>query len=67
MSTREALLARTFVGSIPLGIGSEDSDCETESTRRMTAAIVVLSMAFGSFLIVFARSAIATSSSPCPT
>ena len=31
--------ARTFVGSMPFGIGSEASDCDTESTRLMTAAM----------------------------
>lgn len=56
--------ARTFVGSTPFGIGSDASDCDTESMRLMTAAIVVRSIVFGSFLMVEASFAIGTSSSP---
>ena len=36
------------MGSMPFGMGSDASDCDTEPMRLMTAAIVALSIFRGS-------------------
>ena len=51
---------------MPFGIGSDVSDCDTESTRLMTAAMVARSTDLGRALIVGASFEMGTSPSPCP-
>jgi hypothetical protein len=52
---------------MPFGIGSDVTDCDTESTRLTTAAIVARSTFLGRDLIDDASFAISTSPSPWPT